>query len=93
MGSGVTFESLLGHFGVGLPESLWGHFKSFWASVELGARPLVNCKQKKLNCKQKSSNCKEKRFLLNKFVQNSSTKTSEVIPCRGSEHKQGNRAK
>ena len=26
MGSGVTFESILGHFGVGLPESLLSHF-------------------------------------------------------------------
>ena len=42
MGSGVTFESLLGHFGVGLPESLLGHFNSFWVSVEFGARPLHN---------------------------------------------------
>ena len=38
MGSGDTFASILGHFGVGLPESLVGHFNSFWASVELGAR-------------------------------------------------------
>ena len=44
MGSEVTFESLLGHFGVGQPESLLSHFwvtlGSFWISVELGARPL-----------------------------------------------------
>ena len=39
MGSGVTFESCLGHFGVGLTESLLSHF---WVtlilsvSVELG---------------------------------------------------------
>ena len=38
MGFGVTFESILGHFGVSLPESLLGHFNSFWVSVELGAR-------------------------------------------------------
>ena len=43
MGSGVTFGgSLLGHFGVGLPESLLGHFNSLCVSVELGARPLHN---------------------------------------------------
>ena len=34
------FESLLSHFGVGLPESLLGHSISFCISVELGARPL-----------------------------------------------------
>ena len=42
-------ESLLSHFWVtsGRParvtfESLLGHFNSFWVSVELGARPLLN---------------------------------------------------
>ena len=45
MGSWVTFESLLGHFGVGLPESLSSHFNSFCVSAELGARPLHKCKQ------------------------------------------------
>ena len=29
MGSGVTFESIVGHFGVGLPESLLSHFWVF----------------------------------------------------------------
>ena len=49
MRSGVTFESKIGHFGVGLPGSLlshfWvtlGHFNSFWVSVDLGARWLHN---------------------------------------------------
>ena len=42
MGSRVTFESILGHFGVGLPESLLGHFNSFCVSVDLGARWLHN---------------------------------------------------
>ena len=42
MGSRVTFESILGHFGVGLPESLLNHFNSFCVSVELGSRPLDN---------------------------------------------------
>ena len=32
MGSGVTFESILGHFGVGLPESLLSHF---WVTLIL----------------------------------------------------------
>ena len=32
MASGVTFESLLGHFGVGLPESLLSHF---WVTLIL----------------------------------------------------------
>ena len=48
MWSGVTFESILGHFGVGPPESLLSPFwvtlidYSFCVSVELGARPLPN---------------------------------------------------
>ena len=48
MGSGVTFESILGHFGVGLLESLLSHFRVtlvlsafLW---ELGARWLHNSK-------------------------------------------------
>ena len=40
VGSRVTFESILGHLGVGLPESPLSHFNSFGASVYLGARPL-----------------------------------------------------
>ena len=33
MGSGVTFESILGHFGVGMPESLL----SRWVTLTLSA--------------------------------------------------------
>ena len=47
----VIFESLLSHLGsllgVGLEVtfgSLLGHFNSFWASIELGARPLLNAR-------------------------------------------------
>ena len=32
VGSGVTFESILGHFGVGLPESL---LSRFWVTLVL----------------------------------------------------------
>ena len=43
-GSGVTFESILGHFRGRSArvtfESLLGHFNSFCVSVELGARPI-----------------------------------------------------
>ena len=46
MRSGVTFESILGHFGVGLAgatfESLLGHFNCFWASVELEHADFTN---------------------------------------------------
>ena len=50
--SRVTFESILGHFRVGLPESVFesllGHFNSFRVSVELGERWLDKMKYRKM---------------------------------------------
>ena len=38
MGSRVTFKPILGHFGVGLPEPLLGHFNSFCVSRKSSLR-------------------------------------------------------